>query len=132
MREKLSATCKQLIVGIIIICIVFMIAGGLVTYLVEGNVLSFGLGILLGGIIATILAIHMDHSVANALLRDSDGATKFMRKMSVLRLLIMAATLVLALTFPSVFNIIGVLLGILALKFSAYLQPLTSKYIKIK
>lgn len=132
MREKISETCKQLIAGIIILCILLIIGGSIIAHLVAGSGLSFSLGALLGGIIAIILAVHMDYSIANAMLRDSEGATKYMRGKSIIRFLIMAAVLVLALTFPSVFNIIGVLLGILALKFSAYLQPLTSKYISNK
>lgn len=132
MREKISETCKQLIVGIIIICIILGIGGSIIAHLVAGSVLSFALGVFLGAIIAILLAWHMDYSIANAMERDSEGATKYMRGKSVIRFLIMAAVLLLALTFPRVFNIIGVLLGILALKFSAYLQPLTSKYINNK
>lgn len=129
MRHKMSQTCKQLIYGIAIICVGFMVIGGIASYLTEGSWIRFVLGVLLGGVIAMILATHMDYSISNAIVRDSDGATKYMRKMSAIRFLIMIAVLMFALTFSSVFNLIGVLLGILALKFSAYAQPLTSKYI---
>lgn len=131
-RSRMSETCKQLLIGIIVICVLFMIVGGFLASRIAGEGLQFVLGVLLGGIIAMVLAGHMDHSIQSALDRDEDGATKFTRKMSAIRFLIMAVTLVVALSFPKVFHIIGVLLGILALKFSAYAQPLTSKYISTK
>lgn len=132
MERKISETCKQLLVGIVAICAIIMIVGGIIAGLTTGRWIQFILGTFLGGIIALILAIHMDQTLSNALDRDEDDATKYTRGMSAIRFLIMAAALVLALSFPSVFNIIGVLLGILALKFSAYAQPLTSKYISTK
>ena len=126
----MSETCKQLMVGIVVINVLFMIVGGFIAYQLTGKWLQFILGVFLGGIVAMALSKHMDYSIQAALGLDSDGATKYTRKMSAIRFVIMIVAIVLALTFPSVFNIIGVLLGILALKFSAYVQPLTSKYIK--
>lgn len=127
--QDANATVKQLRIGILIICALIMVFGGIISYCISSKWISFVLGVLLGGVIAEILATHMAHTIANALLQDSDGATKYMRKMAVLRSLMMGATIFLALTFSNIFNLIGVLLGILALKFSAYAQPLTSKYI---
>lgn len=129
MRSKMSETCKQLMVGIVAICVIVMIVGGIIAYQLTGHWLNFIFGVLLGGIIAMVLAKHMDYSIQSAMGLDSDGATKYTRKMSAVRFVVMIVAVVLALTFPSVFNIIGVLLGILALKFSAYAQPFTSKYI---
>ena len=125
----MSETCKQLMVGIIAICVIVMIVGGIIAYQLTGHWGNFVLGVLLGGIVAMTLAKHMDYSIQSAMDLDSDGATNYTRKMSMLRYVGMIIAIVLALTFPSVFNIIGVLLGILALKFSAYAQPFTSKYI---
>ena len=130
MRSKMSETCKQLMVGIVAINVLFVIVGGFIAYQLTGRWLQFILGVFLGGIVAMILAKHMDYSIQAALDLESDGANKYTRKMSAVRIIVMIVAIVFALTFPSVFNIIGVLLGVLALKFSAYVQPLTSKYIK--
>ena len=132
MRSKMSETCKQLLVGIVIIDVLFTIVGGFIAYQLTGKWLQFILGVFLGGIVAMILAKHMDNSIQATLDLDSDGANQYTKKMAAMRLIVMIVAIVFALTFPSVFNIVGVLLGILALKFSAYVQPLTSKYISNK
>lgn len=125
----MSETCRELMILIVAIGILFMIIGGTIIGVNSGNWVTFVLGVLLGVVIALLLAKHMDATICVAVDMDSESATKYTRKKSAIRFLIMVATLVLALTFPGVFNMIGVLLGILALKFSAYLQPVASKYI---
>ena len=128
-NQDALVTVKQLRIGILVIGGLMMIVGGIISYVSTGKCISFLLGMVLGCVISEVLVTHMAKTIENALLRDSDDATKYMRKMSIIRYLVMCATVLLALAFSNVFNIIGVLLGILALKFSAYAQPLTSKYI---
>ena len=41
---------------------------------------------------------------------------------------VMVAGVMLAVLLPEVFSFVGVLLGVLTLKFAAYLQPLTHKF----
>ena len=130
MKSKMSQTCKQLTVGVIVIDTIIMIIGGIIAGLTSGVWLQFVLGVLLGGSFSVVLARHMDSSIDNALDMEEERATKYLRNRTIIRYVLMLLVLVLTLTFPQVFNVIGVLLGILALKFSAYAQPLTSKYIK--
>jgi len=132
MKHKMSDTLKQLIAGIIGFCALFMLAGGIITAKRGGGWIQFILGVLLGGIIAVVLVYHMERSIENALERDSEGAEKYSRKMAAVRYLIMVAALAAAMLIPRVFNVFGVLLGILAIKLSAYLQPVTSKHISTK
>ena len=130
MKSKMSQTCKQLTVGVIVIDTIIMIIGGVIAGLTSGVWLQFVLGVLLGGSFSVVLARHMDSSIDNALDMEEERATKYLRNRTIIRYVLMLLVLVLTLTVPQVFNVIGVLLGILALKFSAYAQPLTSKYIK--
>lgn len=126
--KKMNETLKDLIIGIVFCMVVVCIIGALVT----DNKLSFIFGELLGSIIAIMLAIHLNASIGRALDMDEEGAAKYTKKMAILRLIIMGCAVVVALTFPEVFNLIGTLLGILGLKISAYLQPLTNKFITKK
>ena len=130
MKSRMSQTCKQLTVGVIVIDTIIMIIGGIIAGLTSGVWLQFVLGVLLGGSFSVVLARHMDSSIDNALDMEEERATKYLRNRTIIRYVLMLLVLVLTLTVPQVFNVIGVLLGILALKFSAYAQPLTSKYIK--
>lgn len=126
--KKMNETLKDLIIGIVLCMVVVCIIGALVT----DNKLSFIFGELLGSIIAIMLAIHLNASISRALDMNEEGAAKYTKKMAILRLIIMGCAVVVALTFPEIFNLIGTLLGILGLKISAYLQPLTNRFITKK
>lgn len=126
--KNMNETLKDLIIGIVLSMIVVCIIGALVS----NNKVAFILGDILGSIIAILLSIHLNATIARALDMNEEGAAKYTKKMSILRLIIMGCAVVVALTLPEVFNLIGTLLGILGLKISAYLQPLTNRYITKK
>ncbi len=126
--KNMNETLKDLIIGIVLSMIVVCIIGALVS----NNKVAFILGDILGSIIAILLSIHLNATIARALDMNEEGAAKYTKKMSILRLIIMGCAVVVALTLPEVFNLIGTLLGILGLKISAYLQPLTNRFITKK
>ena len=126
--KNMNETLKDLIIGIVLSILIVCIIGAIVS----NNRLSFILGDILGSIIAILLAIHLNATISRALAMNEEGAAKYTKKMSFLRLIIMGCAVVVALTLPEVFNLIGTLLGILGLKISAYLQPLTNRYITKK
>lgn len=126
--KKMNETLVDLIIGIVFCTVVISIIGLLIT----NNKLSFILGELLGSGIAIMLSFHLNASISRALDMNEEGAAKYTKKMAVLRLIIMGCAVVVALTFPEVFSVIGTLLGILGLKISAYLQPLTNRFITKK
>lgn len=126
--KNMNETLKDLIIGIVLSMLIVCIIGALVS----NNKLSFILGNILGSIIAILLAFHMNATISRALGMNEEGAAKYTKKMSILRLIIMGCAVVVALTLPEVFNLIGTLLGVLGLKISAYLQPLTNRYITKK
>ena len=122
--KNMNETLKDLIIGIVLSMIVVCIIGALVS----NNKVAFILGDILGSIIAILLSIHLNATIARALDMNEEGAAKYTKKMSILRLIIMGCAVVVALTLPEVFNLIG----ILGLKISAYLQPLTNRFITKK
>ena len=72
----------------------------------------------------------MYSSLQKAVLYDKENARKKIQIGSLIRMVFMIIALVVAVILPQYISFIGVALGILSLKFSAYLQPLTHKVLK--
>lgn len=115
-------TRKELWVGIVLFVLIFMLGNLLVQ-----NKLAYTLGLLLGGGVATGMVAHMYGTLERALLFDEETVKKKVRTGSVIRMLFMVGALVLPVFFPDYLSVAGVFFGILSLKFSAYVQPLTHK-----
>lgn len=124
MRET-KQTLYELIAGIVLCLLLFLLGN-----IFASNRTAYTLGLLIGGIIAGIMSVHMQHALEQAMLYDEDTAAKKVQKGTLLRLLLMMAGLVAALVLPEWISVVGVALGILSLKFSAYLQPLTHKLLQ--
>ncbi|WP_167957719.1 ATP synthase subunit I [Anaerosporobacter faecicola] len=124
----MNDTLKDLLFGIVISAVIVSIIGMMLT----DNKVTYLLGVLLGTVIAIMLVIHLNATISKALDMTAEGATRYTKKMAILRIIIMGCAVVIALTFSEVFSLVGTILGILGLKFSAYLQPLTNKFITKK
>ena len=72
----------------------------------------------------------MYRALTRAMLYDEETAAKKVQKGTILRYLFMFGGLVAALLLPEYISVIGVAIGVLSLKFSAYLQPLTHKVLQ--
>ncbi|MBO5352174.1 MAG: ATP synthase subunit I [Lachnospiraceae bacterium] len=118
-------TLYELLAGIIF-CLILFLPGNFFT----SSPAAYTLGLLTGGTVAAVMSMHMYRALQQAMLYDEENAAKKVQKGTILRLLLMMAALVAALVFPEWISIIGVALGVLSLKFSAYLQPLTHKFFK--
>ncbi len=118
-------TLIELLIGIGVCACLLSIPG----FFLKGYCLSFVLGVVSGAVLAVGLAVHMFHSLSRTLDLPKEKAAGYARKMSLIRLLILAAILMLAAFLGNTVQIAAMLLGVLSLKFSAYLQPLTHKYI---
>ena len=118
-------TLYELLAGVSVCVLLFMLGNFFVS-----NHLAYTLGLLLGGVIAGAMSIHMYNALQQAMLYDEETAAKKVQKGTMFRYLFMLAGLVAALLLPQWISIIGVALGVLSLKFSAYLQPLTHKFLK--
>ena len=123
--RKTKQTLYELMAGLLLCFVIFLLGNIFVS-----NRIAYTLGLLIGCLIAAVMSGHMYHALFQAMLYDEETAAKKVQKGTLLRLLLMMAGLVTALLLPEWISIIGVALGVLSLKFSAYLQPLTHKVIK--
>ncbi len=123
--QETKQTLYELIAGIIVCFILFLLGNIFVS-----NRIAYTLGLLIGSLIAGFMSIHMHHSLEQAMLYDAETAAKKVQKGTFLRFFFMVAALVAALLLPQWISVIGVALGVLSLKFSAYLQPLTHKVLQ--
>ena len=118
-------TLWELIVGTIVCILVLMIGN-----LFAKNHIAYSLGLVLGGLVAIGMSFHMYSSLQKAVLYDRENAEKKVKIGSLIRMVFMVIALALSVILPQYISFVGVALGILSLKFSAYLQPLTHKVLK--
>lgn len=118
-------TLWELIIGTLACILVFMLGNLLVK-----NQLAYTIGLILGGAVCVGMSFHMYSSLQKAVLYDRENAEKKVRIGSLIRMVFMVIALVLSVTLPQYISLFGVAFGILSLKFSAYLQPLTHKVLK--
>lgn len=129
MKRKINETLAELLTGIV--------AAGLVIEIVQiliciadpqfaGAKGSFALGLWIGVATALGLAIHMYHSIDRALDMITNDAEGYMRKAYLIRtvVILVAAGLV---TYLKLGYVMAYFLGVLCLKFGAFLQPLINK-----
>lgn len=86
-------------------------------------------GLAAGVLLALFLTWDMYTSIDRALDMDQKPAGAYTKKKAMLRLVVMIAVLAAA-VFIQQISVAGVIIGGLTLKFSAYLQPLTHKFIE--
>lgn len=122
-EKEMQNTGKALCIGIAFFNIVFLIVGNILT---KGSI-SFTAGLLLGTLVAYLLAAHMQHTVRRAVEMESTAASGYMKKEAIFRMLFIIFSLLLAVLLPKVFHLIGVMLGVLTLKGAALLYPVTNK-----
>ena len=122
-EREMQNTWKALCAGIAFFGILFLLIGNLLT---KGS-FSFTMGVLLGVFVAVIMVCHMQHTVRRAVEMDGDSAGGYTKKVSLLRMLLMILALLAAVFLPNLFNLIGVMLGVLTLKGAALLYPVTNK-----
>ena len=127
MREG-KETLFDLYFGIGMLSVLFIIVG----MILAESKLSFALGVCYGAVVAVILVSHMYHGLERTLCYDEEGARKHAQKMAGIRMWIMLAAVVLAMYFGEHLHLLGVVLGILTLKVSAYMQPCIHRRITSK
>ena len=118
-------TLWDLIVGTLFFVLLFLFGN----FIVE-NQLAYTLGLLLGGAVSIGMSFHMYSSLQKAILYDEEQAQKKVQMGSLIRMIVMVIALALSVILPQYISFLGVAFGILSLKFSAYLQPLTHKVLK--
>ncbi len=123
--KKINQTLFELIIGILISGFLIW----LVSLLITGFDAAFAASYAAGVATAVLLSFHMYRSIDRALDMDPGDAEKYMRKAYIFRtfMILVAAGIVCWIDQE---DIIAVFLGILCLKFGAFLQPLTSRLLK--
>lgn len=125
--KKINRTVVDLIIGMIICSLCFEIIG----IIVVDNKLKYTFGLWLGTFVETLFVVHMYKTLNLAVTMDADNARKYIQKMSLLRALLSLIIVGLSMYF-SVVSYISVVIGMLGLKLSSFIQPLVNKYITIK
>ena len=120
--KKINQTLFELIIGILVSGFLIWLASLLITGFDAAFAVSYAAGVAT----AILLSFHMYRSIDRALDMEPGDAEKYMRKTYIVRMLIIftAAGIVCWIDQE---DIIAVFLGILCLKFGAFLQPLTSR-----
>lgn len=133
LNRKINPTMVELIIGILVFGIIGVaifiglhIASVPVESFFDDSILQIVIGFIIGIIFSIVFIIHMTFSVENALEMGEQGALKHTRIMYVVRM----ATLVIVFAIMlllGIGNVFSLLFGLLSLKLSAYMQPITHR-----
>lgn len=132
MNRKINETLSELLIGIFATGFVIQIVQLLICVTnpqLGGARGSFALGLWIGVATALGLAAHMYYSIDRALDMISNDAEGYMRKAYLIRtvaILVVAG----AVTYLKLGYVMAYFLGVLCLKFGAFLQPLIHKVLK--
>lgn len=126
MNKKVDETLSELILGILIMGILIQTADILISVanrIFYHAIPRFALGFWIGIAVAVGLSVHMYRSIDRALDMYAEDAEKYMRKAYLLRTaaILLAAG---AVTYFDIGYVMAYFLGVLCLKFGAFLQPL--------
>lgn len=125
--SRLDPTVRDLLTGALLYGVIVEIIG---LILVE-NRLRYSLGLLVGYICVVGIVCHMYLTLEKALDMDPDSASKYGLRNSILRYVCVFAILVAVMLIPQI-SMIAVIIMILGIKISAFLQPQINKYITSK
>ena len=128
-NDKGKRTAFDLIAGIIVYDILALLIGGIVRIFFDYLFRAYALGILIGMAVAVFMVVHMYTVLEKAVLCDKKNAKRKTKLGAFLRMLVMAAALAVSVLIPQYLSIIGVFLGIFALKIAALTQPLIDRFI---
>ena len=123
-EAQVKQTLKDLYFGIGVGAVLLLAAGNLIL----GGSLRFTLGALAGVVTAVCLAGYMYHSVLIATEYTEKQAAGYMKRSSLIRIVIMIAVIGAVVFFLQIYGLFGAVLGILTLKLSALFWPVIHKY----
>lgn len=119
-----NKTCFELLIG----NICYYSIGQVLIFIFANNrsKLSLSLGFIVGVLMSVAMVIHMTISLEQAMHIGENGGSQYLQKHTGIRLAIILIILIV-IAATNVFNVLATFVGIMALKVSAYLQPLTHK-----
>lgn len=113
---------KETFVGFLCGLSVYAVAIELVGIFFSGDIMPYTIGLLIGIIAATLIFLHMAWTLNRALDYNEDGATKYVRKQTLLRLLAMVIVMLPGLLVSGI-NFLTLVLGLFGLKIGALIAP---------
>ena len=116
------AMMTELFAGVL----VYALTGEIIILIFAGNKLYESVGFIAGALLAAVMIFHMALSVEEAVSMGEEGALKHIRKTYIFRFAAVLAVFLL-LFFLHLGDVVAALFGLLSLKVSAYLQPITHK-----
>ncbi len=125
--RNLNETVLDLFIGIFIYCVIAQIIG----LFIANDKLVYTIALWIGGIASGGWAAHMYLTLDTALDLAQAEAIKYMRKRSVIRILVILLIGIAGMLY-SWTAFIGVLVGFFSLKLAAYAQPITNSHITKK
>lgn len=135
LNRKVNPTMIELIVGIVmfgiigsaILCALY--AGAIpIEKFFDDNIYQIIVGYIIGIIFSVSMIIHITASVERSLEMGEHGALKHTRIMYIIRMVALVIVFAIVL-IAEVGNVFSLLFGLLSLKLSAYIQPITHKLI---
>lgn len=128
-KKKVNETLAELLAGILVCAVVVQLIEFCVAAVqpaFAGSVLSFASGFWIGIAAAMGLAIHMYRSIDRALDMSPKDAEGYVRRAYLMRTLLILVV-VGVVYFLHLGYVMATFLGVLCLKFGAFLQPLMHK-----
>ncbi len=125
--RTLNETVLDLFIGIFLYCMAAEIIG----LFFANDKIAYTIFLWIGGIAAGFWSVHMYLSLDTALDFSADEATKYMRKKTIVRMLVILLVGAAGMKY-SWTAFIGVLVGFFSLTFSAYVQAFINLYITKK
>lgn len=128
MKRKVKLN-NPMLLDLIVGNLIFLLLGEIILFAVftfTGLRWDLAIGYLVGVMVSIGMVIHMAYSIDDSVRMDEHTALKHIRKTYIIR--IIAVIIIFAVVwFLDVCNVGAVLLGVLVLKFSAYITPITHK-----
>lgn len=124
---RINRTGIELIIGNVI----YYILGQILILIFADRKLNVSVGFILGVVISVLMTFHMTIAIEQAMSFNERGADRHVKKTTAARMILcFIALIVIGIT--QVGDIVAALFGVMALKVSAYLQPLTHKVLARK
>lgn len=118
----INRTLLELLIGILI----YLIIGSILILIFISDKGSSLIGFTIGAAVSAGMVIHMSFEIEKSLYMGEEGALKHTRKTTCLRMVFVTAIL-FAVAWFGIGDVISSLVGVMALKVSAYIQPFTHK-----
>ncbi|MCR5585681.1 MAG: hypothetical protein K6F63_09655 [Lachnospiraceae bacterium] len=127
--DKGKRTAFDLVSGTVLYDLLALVIGAVVRLFFDFNCMAYAFGILAGMAVAVFMVIHMYTVLEKAVICDKKHARAKTKFGALLRMAVMVVVLIASALLPEFISMLGVIIGILALKIAALTQPLIDKFV---